>query len=170
MVTSINGRTTGGTSNNIYQWSSSEDQNHFFSLIAKNNLIVMGRKTYHSAKPYIKLVPGKLRIVLTRQPMHYQTSRVTNQLEFSNESPRLLVQRLAKAGYKHMLLVGGSDIAAQFLKEKLVHHIFLTLEPYLFGQGKLFLDHSKLNIKLQLKKITRLNLTGTLLLKYATVY
>jgi len=70
-VSSLNGKLTKGKDPNIYSWTSKEDSKLFFSLIEKNNLIVMGGKTYEAARKIIKHKKNKLRIVLTRNPEKY---------------------------------------------------------------------------------------------------
>ncbi len=169
MLSSIDGRTTFANDKNIYTWSSAEDQKHFFSLIKKNNLIVMGRKTYEASRPVIKLEKGKLRIVLTRNPKKYLNQTVTGQLEFSDEIPEELIQRLASLGYKKMLLVGGGIINGLFLKHNLVNELYLTIEPRIFGVGKNIAEGQLLNTKMQLISSKKINKIGTLLLKYKII-
>ncbi len=166
LVTSVNGKLTNGTSSPIYEWTSTEDRTHFFSLIEKNSLIIMGRKTYEAAKTVIKLEPGKLRVILTRHPEQFDTQSVAGQLEFSKESPKQLLTRLEKADYRKALLVGGSKTAGKFLIENLVTTLLLSIEPILFGTGQQFLQNEELNVQLSLTKVKRLNTRGTLLLNY----
>lgn len=166
MLSSVDGKTTKGNDSNIYTWTSSEDKKYFFSLIKKNNLIIMGRETYEASRPVIKLEKGKLRIVLTRQPKDYLTETVKGQLEFSNETPKNLIERLSAIGYKKALLVGGSIINGLFLKNNLVDELYLTVEPKIFGNGKNIVDGQSLNVPMQLVSVKKLNNSGTLLLKY----
>lgn len=165
MVTSVNGKSTKG-SDSPQKWASAEDQAFFHSMLNKHNLLVMGSKTYESAKPGIRLEKGKLRLILTKNPKKYQKEEVKGQLEFSNESPEILVRRFEKLGYKTMLLLGGSTINALFFKEKLVDELWLTLEPKIFGTGLGFVDGGDFETKLTLKTIKKLNTKGTLLLQY----
>jgi dihydrofolate reductase len=166
MLSSVDGKTTKGNDNNIYTWTSTEDQKYFFSLIKKNNLIIMGRETYNASKPAIKLEKGKLRIVLTRNSKNYFTETVKGQLEFSEETPNRLINRLSNLGYKKALLVGGSIINGLFLKQNIVDELYLTVEPKIFGNGKNIVDDQSLNISMQLVSVKKLNNAGTLLLKY----
>lgn len=166
MLSSVDGKITKGKDPNIYTWTSSEDQKYFFSLIKKHNLIVMGRETYETSRPVIKLEKGKLRIVLTRSPEKYSIQTIKGQLEFTDESPEKLLKRLSTLGYKKMLLVGGGIINGLFLKLNLVNELFLTIESRIFGSGKNIVEGQLLNTKLQLISIKKLNKTGTLLLKY----
>lgn len=164
-VSSINGKMTHGLGENIYEWSSKEDRDYFFDLIDKNNLIVMGSGTYNAVKPVIKLSPDKLRVILTRNLGKYKKETIKNILEFSSETPRKLVARLGKK-YKKMLLVGGAQIVALFLKEGLIDEIYLTVEPVVFGSGKPLFAEGNFEANLILASIKKLNKKGTLLLKY----
>ena len=168
MVVSLDGKSTNGKFKN-QEWSSREDQNHFQFLIASNNLIIMGRKTYEAAKPVIRLQEGKLRIVLTKDPEKFKNSTIAGQLEFSKESPLALLERLAKSGYKKMLLVSGSTVNTLFFKAKLIDEIWLTVEPRIFGLGKSIVDNTELDVQLFLESTEKLNENGTLLLKYKVV-
>ena len=166
MLSSVDGKTTQGNNQNIYSWSSIEDQKHFFPLIKKHNLIVMGRETYTASKPVIKLEKGKLRIVLTRNPEKYLKETIKGQLEFTNESPEKLIERLSLLKYRQLLLVGGGVTNGLFLKQNLVDELFLTIEPKIFGRGKNIAEGQLLNTKLKLLSVKKINKNGTLLLKY----
>ena len=166
MLVSVDGKTTFGDNQNIYSWSSIEDQKQFFSLIKKNNLIVMGRITYDASQPVIKIKKGKLRIVLTRSPKKYLNQTIKGQLEFTDESPENLLKRLSLLGYKKMLLVGGGTINGLFLIQNLVDELYLTIEPKIFGRGKNIVEGQLLNTSLKLISVKKINTIGTLLLKY----
>jgi len=169
MLMTVDGKTTQGDNENIYTWTSPEDQKHFFSLIKKNNLIVMGRKTFEASRPVIRLEKGKLRIVLTHHPKKYSKESVTGQLEFSNENPEKLIKRMEGLGYKKILLVGGATINGLFLKENLVDELYLTIEPKIFGSGKNIIEGQLLDKFLQLINVKKLNKKGTLLLRYKII-
>ena len=166
MLVSFDGKTTFGDNQNVYSWSSIEDKKQFFSLIKKNNLIVMGRATYDASRPVIKIKKGKLRIVLTRSPKKYLNQTIKGQLEFTDESPENLLKRLSLLGYKKMLLVGGSTINGLFLIQNLVDELYLTIEPKIFGRGKNIVEGQLLNTSLKLISVKKINTIGTLLLKY----
>ncbi len=166
MLASVDGKTTKGDDPNIYTWSSKEDQKHFFSLIKRNNLIIMGRSTYEASRQIIKLEKNKLRIVLTRSPKKYSGQSIKGQLEFSDEIPEKLIKQLSILGYKKALLVGGSIINGLFLKHKLVNQLYLTIEPKIFGSGKNIVDGQLLDTSLKLISVKKMNKMGTLLLKY----
>ncbi len=166
MVSSLNGKITKGADPSTYSWTSKEDAELFSQLVEKHNLIVMGRKTYEAIRQNIELKPDKLRIVLTKNPEKYSHDAVPGSLEFSNESPRELVNRLGRKGYKEMLLAGGGEINALFLKSSLVDELYLTIEPVIFGKGQALVADEELEISLQLIGVKRLNKKGTLHLRY----
>lgn len=165
-VSSLNGKIARDKDPNIYSWTSKEDSKLFFSLIEKNNLIVMGSKTYDAAQKIIKHKKNKLRIVLTRTPKKYLGEEVKGILEFTDEAPLKLVKRLENRGYEKMLLVGGSQINTLFLKSKLVNEVYLTLEPKIFGSGTNLVNEEEFCISLDLISINKLNRRGTLLLRF----
>lgn len=165
-VSSLNGKTIKGNDPNIYSWTSKEDSQMFFSLIEKNNLIVMGSKTYEIARKIIKHKKNKLRVVLTKTPKKYLGEEIKGILEFTKENPLKLVKRLEDRGYKRMLVVGGRAINTLFLKSKLVNEIYLTIEPKIFGLGKNLINEEALDVKLKLISIKKLNKQGSLYLKY----
>lgn len=165
-VSSLDGKITKGRDSDIRGWTSPEDTAHFAHLKSIHNLIVMGRKTYEAMRPNLQLDSKTLRVVLTKHPENFAAEAVSGQLEFSSESPVVLVGGLEKQGYSEMLLVGGGTLNGQFLAKGLVDEIYLTLEPRLFGTGTSLAADSRLNVNLRLLKTSRLNEQGTLLLHY----
>lgn len=167
-VTSLDGKST-----KWYQppklWASKEDQLYFKSLIAQNNLIVMGKNTFNVSRNDIKPSKNKLRVVVVRNLEEINDLTVSNQLEFTNEQPGQLVKRLSNLGYKQMLLVSGPKLNTSFFKSKLINEIWLTLEPNIFGMGLGLVDQEKLDVKLKLLSVKKLNSQGTLLLKYQVI-
>ncbi len=168
-VISLNGKITWG-SKGPQAWASKEDQDHFFELIQQSSLIVMGRQTYETSREVIKLTPGKLRIVLTTHPEKYAADSVPGQLEFKNESPAELVQRMSSSGYQEMLLVGGGKLNSAFLEAELVTDLLLTVEPVIFDTGIDVADSTIGFRKLRLQSSKKLNDMGTMLLHFKTSY
>lgn len=169
MVSSVDGKTTKWNSSNIYKWTSPQDQSYFFSLIKKYKVIIMGRKTFMAAKSIIKPSPKNLRIILTTTPQKYKNLSVPNQLEFTSNSPKKILKKLSILGITQALLIGGGHVNNTFFKDKLINEVWLTIEPKIFGVGKTIVSLKKLDIKLQLQKVSRLNNMGTLLLKYQVI-
>ena len=163
MVSTVDGKITKWRDGDSFSWTSKEDQKQFLSVVRTSNLIVMGSKTYDLIKPKPK--KGVLRIVMTSDPRRYTALSVPGQLEFTDESPQTLVDRLS-GGFRQMFLVGGGAVNTSFFKEGLVDELWLTIEPRIFGKGKMIVSKEELDMKLQLVSFEKLNKQGTLLVKY----
>ncbi len=172
-VSTVDGKLTKWARDNIYEWSSPEDFAHFQKVKEQNNLLVMGSGTFEGVKNNetagLKPEKERLRVILTSKPNSYKKYAVAGQMEFSNESPKQLVSRLEKHGYKQMLLVSGGKVATSFFRENLISELWLTIEPKLFGSGEPLMQEGTFDINLKLLSIDRLNNQGTLLLKYTVL-
>lgn len=122
-----------------------------------------------AAKSTIKPSPKNLRIVLTSTPQKYKNLSVPNQLEFSSDSPQKIIKKLDMLGITQALLIGGEHVNSTFFKDKLINEVWLTIEPKIFGVGKTIVSFKKLDVKMQLQKVSKLNKMGTLLLKYQVI-
>lgn len=169
MVSSLNGKTTNGNDPTIHSWTSVEDQQYFSRLIEQAQVIIMGRNTYEQAKTFMQHRQGRLRIILTSHPAKYADQAIPDQLEFSSDSPSLLLTKLAQRGFTQALLVGGATTNTAFLKEHLIDELLLTLEPVLFESGTSLFAEEAMETKLKLLSMKKLNEKGTLLLKYTIV-
>lgn len=169
-VSSIDGKLTKWTRSKIYEWSSPEDFAHFQKVRAEHNLIVMGSTTFDLVKDNeeagLKAEKERLRIILTSKPEEYKHYVVPGQMEFSDETPKQLINRLGKLGYNKMLLVSGGKVATSFFNEGLIDELLLTIEPKIFGTGEPLVQKEQFDITLQLISVNKLNAQGTLLLKY----
>jgi dihydrofolate reductase len=166
-VATLNGKITRGDDPEVKTWSSKNDQEHFSRVWKQSKLIVMGSNTYK--RNVIKPSSGRLIIVMTGNPSYYRGSEVPGLLEFSARPPADLVAEFEKKGVEQMTVVGGSLVAASFLKSKLIDEIWLTLEPRIFGKGQNLIADEELDIKLSLREIEKANDQGTLITKYAIV-
>lgn len=167
MVASVDGKTTHPT---IHGWSSSEDQSHLRTLKLTYPIIIMGRKTYETVKNELVLSEKTRRIILTKHPEKFIDSCVPGQLEFTDESPIALANRLGRHGPTRSLLVGGSDVNELFLKAKLITDCYITIEPRFFGDGKSMFTNDAIDVSLKLIEVKQLNTRGTLLLHYSVDY
>lgn len=150
----------------VSTWASKEDQDFFHSQIAKHKVIVMGRKTYEAVKHRLKMKEGRRRIVMTSQPQEFEDNEIKGQFEFTSETPEDIVARLKKEAVEELLVVGGGSVNTTFLKAGLVDELYLTIEPKIFGKGKMLVSEEKLDIKLKLLSVKQINKEGALLLHY----
>ncbi len=169
LVSSLDGVTNQGGNEDHHSWTSEEDRHIFDKERDKARLIIMGSNTYKGAKPFMEHVDGRLRIVMTRTPEEYKDQRIPGKLEFTKEQPSELLKRLEEEkNIKEGILVGGANIINEFLKADLITEIWITIEPWLKGQG-LHTAISKIDIPLKLMSFERLNEKGTLHLKYSVI-
>lgn len=147
MVLSLDGKSTKvDESPNL--WASVEDQGFFHDLKNKIGVIIVGRKTYEAAgKPHGDSIE---RIVMSR----------------GGPTPQEVVADLERRGITEALLVGGSELNAEFFRRKLINEIYLTIEPKIFGSGLPLAQVADLDVQLELLTVEQLNPQGTLLLHY----
>lgn len=140
MAMSADGKSTKGEDGPMI-WASPEDQDFFKKLKEKVGVVIMGRKTYEAAgKPS---GDGIRRIVMSRETGFVLPTDV-----------------------EEALLVGGSELNAEFFKRKLINEIYLTIEPKIFGSGLPLAQIAGLEVELELLNVKQLNPQGTLLLHY----
>jgi dihydrofolate reductase len=165
-VTSLDGRITRHGEDAVHHWTSPEDQQYFADLIHAHSAIIMGRRTYEVVRDRIRLSKEHERYVLTRTPERFQAERVPSQLEFTNEDPKTLLQRLEQRGHRRALLAGGAALSKIFFEARCITEVWITLEPRIFGSGHPLLEETRLDIQLQLLEIKPGNEQGTLFLRY----
>ncbi len=168
LASSVDGVTNQGKGEDHHSWRSKEDELHFNTTRDNAKLIIMGSKTYEAAKDFMEHKDGRLRIVLTKNPNKYNEKKIPCRLEFTNETPVKLMQRLESQGFETGILVGGAHTNTQFLKDNLVDEIWITIEPYLKGIG-LNTAADTVDVYLKLISSEKLNDRGTLLLKYKVI-
>lgn len=142
-------------------WTSAEDTQFFVEKTKEAGVVVMGRTTFATIGKGLK---DRRVIVLTRTPPPYEGGGrgEVEGVEFTNESPTDLVKRLAGEGVETLALGGGASIYGQFLDAGLVDDVFLTLEPFLFGNG-VPLGEKFARVNLELVETRKLNARSVLL-------
>jgi dihydrofolate reductase len=56
-------------------------------------------------------------------------------LTFVNESPEALIARLRGQPGRNIFLMGGGELAREFLKADLIDEVWLSIVPVLLGEG-----------------------------------
>jgi dihydrofolate reductase len=101
----------------------------FFSTI---DTAIMGRKTYDVAKATGGGFGGTVKyFVMSRQ----LPAGEREGLIFTRESPRELATRIRRHQGKDIWLMGGGELARDFLKNDLVDELYLGIVPVLLGEG-----------------------------------
>ena len=95
---------------------------------------IMGRKTYEVG---LKMGGGSLpeskmaMYVFSQSQAPGKRGGVT----FVNESPKTFVEKLRKRSGKNIWLMGGGELARDFLKDDLVDELYIGIVPVLIGEG-----------------------------------
>lgn len=102
----------------------------FFSSV---DVSVMGRKTYDAALALGASFSGEPR--KTYVFSHSQPSGVRNHVTFTNQAPAALIGELRERPGKHIWLMGGGELAREFLKADLVDELYIGIVPVVLGEG-----------------------------------
>ncbi len=150
-------------------FTSPEDKTHFINSLKEFDCRVMGATSYRQTRDGTRrsAANGRFHAILTRNPAAYAAEALPGQLEFTSETPHALVKRLADAGHRRCALLGGSQIHHLFLQAGLVHELWLTIEPVLFGTGTPLISGT-CDVRLTLRARESLS-PDTLLLRYAVL-
>jgi len=142
-------------------WTSPEDNVFMRALLDQSAVIVVGRRTYDTAKEPLS---KRNCIVLTRSVPAIE--RRDDRLTFINTGGTSLRKLLQE--YATVAVLGGTQIYTYCLEHDLLDDIYLTIEPLVFGAGlPLFAAATTANIRFQLQDFKKLNADGTLVLHYA---
>lgn len=142
----------------LVRWTSKEDKELFVQETKAAGVVVMGRRTYETmGKP----LSGRLNVVLTRNPRDEKSQ--PGALEFTDETPRELLQSLEARSYKRVAVIGGASIYTLFLEAGLIDEIVVTVEPLIFGRGIDMMQAFDQDIELQLLECRKLNEQSVLL-------
>ncbi len=137
-------------------WTSAEDTQFFVQKTKEAGVVIMGSTTFMTIGKGLK---DRRVIVLTSRPDAVQP---IDGVEFTNESPKDLMKRLAAEGVETVVLGGGASVYSQFLDAGMVDDVFLTLEPFLFGNG-VPLGEKFARVNLELVETRALNARSVLL-------
>lgn len=167
MLQTINGMISLGDEDDL-SWGGRADKKHFSQLSKEIGTIIMGSSTFDAlgGKP----LPKRGNIVMSRNVGKYNHLQADN-LEFTNEEPKQLLDRLSTEGLEQVAVTGGGKINALFLKEDLIDTISLTIAPKLFTSDISLVDKSiagKLDINLELEELIYLD-EHTINLNYKVV-
>jgi len=103
----------------------------FFASI---DTAIMGRKTYDVA---LKMGGGGFGDSNMKNYVfsHSQPPGERGGVTFVNESPKSFVEKLRQRLGKNIWLMGGGELARDFLKDDLVDELYIGVVPVLIGEG-----------------------------------
>jgi len=114
--------------NELADWTTKEDKQFFVRKTKELGVMVMGRTTFETIG---RALPGRRMIVLSSDPSRYQIEDV----EFTNEQPKELLDRLVVEGAKSVAVCGGAKVYTDFLEAKLIDEAALTIVDIKFEKG-----------------------------------
>lgn len=165
-VVSLDGKIKQRTPVHTRDWVSPEDKQLYDDLVSWSQVVIAGRKTYQNMRP--AMTPATQYLIYTRNPENFGDVSVDDHVRFTSDAPETIVEALKQRGISRILVTGGTQIYRLFLQAGLVHEIYLTIEPIVFGSGKSFVSKTELNLPFALVECRQLNDRGTMLLKYHT--
>ncbi|MCB1529983.1 MAG: dihydrofolate reductase family protein [Rhodospirillales bacterium] len=149
---------------NSVPFISDEEWKVYVGTAQKSDALIVGRHTYDEmikAGDFNEI--GTPRTIVVTQ--NDQLTSPSENVFFSSESPENIIYALNKEGLKNILVCGGAQINALFLKEKCVNKINICISPYLLGGGIPFLKEDKCETDLSLESFEKIG-NGSVLLKY----
>jgi dihydrofolate reductase len=104
------------------------------AFFASMDNAIMGRKTLEAG---LRLTGGKLPKTSMKMYVMSRTQPAGERdgVIYVSESPAAMVERIRKQGSKDIWLMGGGELAREFLKEDLVDEMYLGIVPVLLGEG-----------------------------------
>jgi dihydrofolate reductase len=122
--------------NDDTSWITTQEWNSYSAMVRKAGNLVIGHRTYD---------------ILTKQPEFSEFSEVKITVVSSNDfqtlSPNHVIVKTPREAldilkdFAEIIVAGGGNLNASFMKENLVDEIYLDVEPIILGKGiKLFAD------------------------------
>lgn len=148
-------------SNHEADWTSHADKKHFIEMTKKSGIMVMGLNTF---KTFPSPLKNRLHIVYSDNK-DAENDNIPGVVEYTKDSPEVLLKKLEERGFKEVAICGGSTIYTMFIKSGLVEKVYVTIEPRLFGEGMSIFNQS-LDIKMKLNSTKIINEDNVVLLEY----
>lgn len=147
-------------SHHFTSWTSVQDKKVLHALLDKADVVVVGSRTYRTAQ-----APLSRRFCIVFTSSVRTTKRRSPALLLCN--PRRVDVRKLLASYRTVAVLGGTQTYTYFWEHRLLHELYLTIEPLVFGAGlNLFEVKVGRRVDLRLVTVKRLNKKGSLLLHY----
>lgn len=144
MATTLDGK-IAKDSEHFPDWTGKADMKYFVQRTKEIGVVIMGSKTFKTINKGLK---DRLLIVMTRIPEKFEK---IEGVQFTNNSPEEILERLAGKGVEEVALAGGRMINTLFVEKNLIDRAELTISPLIFGQGMgVFADGVEVKMELEL--------------------
>lgn len=131
-------------------WTSPVDGALFTARAQAAGCLVVGRRTFKQYHGILYPMPGVLTIVLTREP-----GTATPGVLYA-PSPSAAVTLAEENGCGSILIAGGGQTSAAFLRSNLIDEIFFSVHPLMLGQGVSVFSEVTTDAKLTLLGVRKL--------------
>ena len=153
IATSINGYIAKPDDNT--DWLSEEDNAGFEQKCSEYGNVVLGRRSFETLKEDVPFpFFGVTSVVMTHQKIQNVWG---DKAIFTDASPEEIVAMLQDKGFENILVGGGGQVNAAFLKAGLIDEIYVDIEPVLFGKGIKLAADEEFDYKLELVDTKKLN-------------
>jgi dihydrofolate reductase len=120
-----------------YLQMTKEGEKDLSALFASADTLLMGRKTYDVT---LKLMGGTYQPPGPKKTDSYIFSRTLpsgerNGVIFTNQTPAAWLRKIRSRPGKHIVHMGGGELARAFLKADLIDELFIGFVPILLGDG-----------------------------------
>ena len=128
--------------------SNPTDEGDYEAFYKTIDTVIMGNATYVQIMgwgeyPY----KGTKGYVYTRE-----VKEANEDVIFTNENPKLLIERLKKESGKDIWIVGGCELLDLFMKEDLIDEYIIAVAPVILGEGIPLFKEGNAEVKLCLKE------------------
>ena len=166
----LDGKIAKQSEERSFDWTSQEDKRWHVRKTREAGVLIMGRKTYQT---FNTPLPGRLNLIYSRRAEQFLSmsdqdviaQKGKTLLLYTSGSPLQLVDKLERCHYTQLSVSGGVSVYRQFLEAGVVGKIYLTIEPYIFGEGISMFDQLTVEPQLSLVDTHQLN-SNTLVLEY----
>lgn len=143
----------------IPKWTSVEDWEWFQTELAKADVVIVGRTTFELTKKRLQkrntvVLTSKVKTITRAEGVVWVNPRKINLAEYLSM-------------YRRVAVIGGAQVYAEMLAQKLCTDVYLTVEPIILGSGIPWLPKT-ISAQMKLYSVKKLNKRGTILLHYQT--
>lgn len=144
-------------SQTIPKWTSVEDWKWFQTELSKADVVIVGRTTFELTKKRLQkrntiVLTSKVKTIIRAEGVVWVNPKKINLAEYLSM-------------YRRVAIIGGAQVYAEMLTQKLCTNIYLTIEPVVLGSGIPWLPKMS-TTKMSLCSVKKLNPRGTILLHY----
>lgn len=127
----------------VFDGKSDVDVKMIEDLMKTTGAVILGRKTYDVGLQYWKDTPFPVSsFVLTHEKLERKVMK-SGVFNFVNDGiESALRQARAAAGDKNVVVMGGADVAQQYVKAGLLDYLHIHMVPVLMNEGVRLFEHT----------------------------